>query len=105
MGGSADLYVLEMALEPSPWGAIHLRTNLLGPNRAPGLGCHAPPLPPLFPFESLKQASGLGWRAPLANWAWSNTGASRLPSCFICRRLFAELDARGGVAWERVTST
>ena len=54
-----------------------------------------PPVPPLFPFESLKQASGLGWRAPLVNWAWSTTGASRLPSRFKCGRVFAELDARG----------
>lgn len=54
-----------------------------------------PPVPPLFPLESLKQASGLGPRTALVNWAWWLAGASRLPSCFKCGRLFAELGAHG----------
>jgi hypothetical protein len=53
------------------------------------------PVPPLFLLESLKQASDLGPRTALLNWAWSLAGASRLPSCFKCGRLFAELGARG----------
>ncbi|KAF2626871.1 hypothetical protein BU25DRAFT_469934 [Macroventuria anomochaeta] len=54
-----------------------------------------PPVPPLFPLESLKQASGLGPRTALVNWAWSVAGASRPPSCFKYGRLFAELGTRG----------
>ena len=95
---------------PAPWAPTPFPLGLHGSNLvvfvqsseapivhqgpAAVLASHLP-VPPLFPLESLKQASALGPRTALVNWAWSVAGASRPPSCFKCGRLFAELGARG----------